>query len=346
MRRKYGLVVLLVVTGGVCMGQQPGFSLQPGLQYGKIISSTTENNENRQVGFVVNLNRQTAGESYWQFDHKYPQVGLEGAVRFFPENPFLKSAFTLIPYLEFNIWKTSFGTLQIKHGTGLAYVTGDLKSTSQLLLGSQLNAATMLDAGYQFKSQSVLELKIGASVNHISNGNLIQPNAGLNSWLTYINLVYFPKNKQNARPTFVRQLPGKRWHLRLGAGLGFYDYQKEESHIQHNFQVTTMAFYQHSTRFRTGVGLEVGKSGSANRIQPAAYLEEEVLIGHMVTRYGIGVYLGQSQPVGGRAYEKVGIAWYPAPLKSHIPRGFSIGTNIKAHGFRAAHVEITSGFLF
>ena len=345
MRRGYGTVVLILAVTKVCVGQKAGFSVQTGFQYGEVATTTQDRKESQQYGFTLDLNRQTNGESYWQADHKYPQMGLQMTGRFFPESDILKSAFTLIPYLEFNVWKTNFGTLQIKHGTGLAYVSGNLKSAEQSLLGSRLNAATMLDAGYQFKSKSAIELKIGFLASHISNGNLIRPNAGLNSWLTYANLVYFPSHKLNAQPIFEKELPTKRWRFRAGVVIGFYDYRKEEKRIERNLQLSLLAFYQHSTRFRTGAGLEVGRLNSGKKIQPAACLEEEVLFGHLVTRYGLGAYLTQPLPGEARTYEKVGIAWYPGKLKNQIVQGFSIGTNIKAHGLKAAHVEVTLEYL-
>ena len=318
--------------------------MQPGFQFGKAISSSLDNRLTRQHGFTLDLNRQTSGETYWQADHKYPQMGLQFSGRVFPGNDALKSTFTLIPYLEFNVWKSSLGTLQIKHGTGLAYASGDRGTLEQPFLGTKLNAATMLDVGYQFKSKPAFEIKIGTLASHISNGNLVRPNAGLNSLLAYANLSYFPKGKLEARRPPEKITDFKRWRYRMGAAVGFYDYEREQKIIHKNLQVSLMAFRQHSTRFRTGLGLEAGRLGAGSTVQPAAYVEEEVLFGHLATRYGFGTYLGQPLPGEGRTYQKVGIAWYPAPLQNQIARGFSLGANIKAHGFKAAHVEVVFNF--
>ena len=61
-----------------------------------------------------------------------------------------------------------------------------------------------------------------------------------------------------------------------------------------------------------------------------------MLFGHLVTRYGLGAYLTQPLPGEGHTYEKVGIAWYPGKLQKQVAQGFSIGANIKAHGFRGS----------
>lgn len=338
----YALVLLFLSTK-FCFGQATGLSLQPGFQFGQaIVPEGQDKKPFQQYGFTFDLNRQTNGKSYWQADHKYPQMGLQFAGRFFEKTQGSKSAFTLIPYLEFNVWKSAFGTLQIKHGTGLAYASGDWKSGDRTLLGSRLNAATLLDLGYQFGSKSQLEIKAGALLSHISNGNLVQPNAGLNSVLAYVQLMYFPAKKLSERLPFEKQTPSRRWGLRVGTAAGFYDYRKETNSMGRNLQVSLLAVYQHSTRFRSSGGVEVGRLGRGNSIQPAIYVEEEVLIGHLTTRYGLGAYLTSPLADEGRTYGKVGIAWYPGRLENHTPRGFSIGANIKAHGFRAAHVEIVT----
>ncbi|WP_373511533.1 acyloxyacyl hydrolase [Persicitalea sp.] len=337
------LGILLLIASEV--SGQGGFSIQAGFQHGNAVTSHQNSDPAQQYGFTLDLNRQTSGEKYWQADHKYPQIGLQLAGRFFPGNRILKNNFTLIPYLEFNVWKSDLGTLQVKHGTGLAYVSGDLLNSDQPLLGTRLNAATMLDLGYQFKSKTALEIKVGALVSHLSNGNTVQPNAGLNSALAYINLAYFPGNKLDVRRPLAVITDFKRWRFRIGSAVGFHDYTREHYLLHKNWQVSLLAFRQHTTRFRTGLGLETGRLGSGSKVQPAVYLEEEVLIGHLVTRYGLGAYLTQPLPNEGRIYEKVGIAWYPGKLENQIAQGFSVGTNIKAHGFRAAHVEVTAGFL-
>lgn len=343
------VIVLIALIAEYSLGQttypQGGFSVQPGFQLGTSFAADAIPTF-RQYGFVLDLNRQTSGRNAWQADHGYPQMGLQLAVRGFPGTEFLHQVLSIIPYLGFNVADSKVGRWQIKHGTGLAYVAGDFEKLKRSPLGSRLNASSLLDLGYQFKINSALELKTGMALSHVSNGNLIRPNAGLNSWLAYGQLVYFPKGKLESRIMHERLTSFRRWRYRLYVAQGLYDYQKSERQIRQNWQVGLLAQYQHNTRFRTGGGLEVGKVTQGGTLQPAAYLEEEVLFAHLVTRYGLGVYLTEPLPDERRAYAKVGIGWYPFALQNRVPKGLSIGASIKAHGFRAAHVEWAAGYTF
>ncbi len=342
-----GLIALATVgrTFGQTNYPQGGFSVQPGFQLGTSFAADALPTF-RQPGFVMELNRQTSGRNAWQSDHGYPQMGVQIAVRGFPGTAHLHQVFSLVPYLEFNVAESKVGQWQIKHGTGLAYVRGDFEKLLRTPLGSRLNASSLLDVGYQFKTNTPFELKTGMAVSHVSNGNLVRPNAGLNSWLAYGQLVYFPRGKLEGRIPHERVTDFKRWRYRLYVAQGLYDYQKAERRINQNWQMGLLAYYQHNTRFRTGGGLEVGRLDKGGPLQPAAYLEEEALFAHLVTRYGLGGYLAEPLPDERRIYAKVGIAWYPFALQNRIPNGFSIGASIKAHGFRAAHVEWAVGYTF
>ena len=348
---KYGWLIMGLITLalGRAFGQadypQGGISIQPGFQLGTSFAAD-DLPTFRQYGFVLELNRQTSGRNPWQADHGYPQMGLQLAVRGFPGTNHLHQVFSLVPYLEFNLGKSKIGQWEIKHGTGLAYVTGGFDQLKRPPLGSRLNASSLLDVGYQFKTHSSFEFKTGMAVSHVSNGNLVRPNAGLNSWLAYGQLVYFPRGKLESRLNHEPMTDFRRWRYRLYIAQGLYDYRKAEGRISQNWQMGLLAQYQHNTRFRTGGGLEMGRLGKKGTMQPAAYLEEEVLFAHLVTRYGLGAYLSEPLPDERRTYAKVGIGWYPFALQNRIPHGFSIGASIKAHGFRAAHVEWAAGYTF
>ena len=124
------------------------------------------------------------------------------------------------------------------------------------------------------------------------------------------------------------------------------DYNKELKAVEINFQVLGMIGFQHSTRYRSSAGLEL--LFLQRNVEPVSsfYLEENVLIGHLITKYGLGVYLNKQGLNGSRLYEKVGIAYFPFKLNNHVGRGLNIGTAIKAHGFKAQNIDFSVGYLF
>ncbi|MCE7042421.1 acyloxyacyl hydrolase [Dyadobacter sp. CY312] len=340
------LMILMLSSSAHLVLGQSSVSVQPSLRYGQILGQPRDFKK-ALYGFSIDINKATYGEHIWQIAHKYPQMGIQFTATKSAEM-MVGNQFSLIPYLEFNIWKSNFGTLQIKHGTGLAYVTRRHHQTSNpenKLLGTKLNAASIIDLGYLIKLGSALNVKAGFSLGHISNGNLVQPNAGLNSITGYGTMLYYFDGKSHEEKRENAPIQIKRWRYRFAAITGLYDYDKVTKNLHTNNQLSLLAFYQHGMRFRTGLGTEVSQLNRGSATATAIYAEEEVLIGHLVTRYGIGLYVLNPDEKS-LLYEKVGIAWYPFPLKNQVAEKFSIGTAIKAHAFRAAHVEIAAGYTF
>jgi hypothetical protein len=343
--RSANLTILIVAISGHMVCGQSNISIQPSLNFGKVLEQTNDSNIGL-YGFSVDLNKTTSGRRFWQSAHKYPQMGIQFSGTKSTDNS-IGNLFMLVPYLEYNLWKSNFGVLQIKHGTGLAFATRPYHETSNpdnKRLGSKLNAASIVDLGYLIKTGTKLDFKAGISLRHISNGNLVQPNAGLNSIMAYGTFSYHLYSKAKEVKKENDSTDFKRWRYRFSTIIGLYDYDKDSKKIHTNYQLSLLAFYQHGIRFRTGFGSEISRLGAAKK-GIALYAEEEILIGHLVTRYGIGFYVLNPDATH-RLYEKVGIAWYPFALRNHIAEHFSVGTALKAHGFRAAHVEIAVGYTF
>lgn len=261
---------------------QNGLSVQLNWQAGRFVSHNQLYAKPRalQQAFVLDINKKTDGKKFWQALHGFPQMGLNIAFRNFNNNPSLGRAFNLIPYLEFNLLKSHTGALQIKHGTGLAFVTkihNDIKNLENLSLSTHLNAGSLLDVGYHFDVITKWDIKTGVAISHISNGNFKAPNSGVNTMFVYTGIIYFLNNKKIEVKTYAKDTILKRLRYRWGIATGFYDYNKATNSILTDDQLHFLLFYQHNTRFRTGAGLEAGNLRRA--IQPTIYVEEEVLFG-------------------------------------------------------------------
>ena len=328
---------------------QEGLSLGVAYQYGKMFTRSGISNgvSVKMNGYSVELTKKTNGKAYWQFAHNYPRIGLAASYRNFEASNIFGHALLCIPFMDFDVWASGFGILQIRHGTGLAYATrryNEIDNPENKLLSTKLNATSLLDIGYRKKLTINWNIKAGAFLSHISNGRIKQPNGGINSWMLYMTTSY---TQQNRKTKFIRHIPQhnfKKWRYQTGIIPGFYDYNDKTKRINVNFQANALAFYQHNSRFRTGLGLEVGNLNNLNRIQPSVYLTEEVLFAHIAIRYGLGAGLlnNNAEPL----YEKVGIAYYPCVLKKNVAEKLFIGTSLKAHGFNAAHIEAGIGYLF
>lgn len=327
---------------------QQGSSWQLHLFAGKNITHKSKHVTPESINYAVSLDysRKTTGRNYWQFAHNYPQEGLQLIIKNFGNDSIYGHAASLVPYLEFNSSKSSFGMLQIKHGAGLAYVTKKYNSKDNprdSLLSSHLNAAFILDFGYSIYLSNKTEIKVGLLIHHISNGGVKLPNYGMNTAFANVGIRYYPFGNKVETSNFLPQKYFKRIRYRLGTSCGFYNYKKDGS-IDINPQASAMIFLQHNTRFRTGAGFEVGHPQNY-QAQLALYSEIEVQFAHMVTRYGFAKYVINKRSVGEDFYSKIGIGYYPK-LRNYIPAGVYVGALLKAHVFTAAHIELTTGYTF
>jgi len=342
MNKKTFFICLFILIHPVLKAQ--GFSVQAAPLFGTHLRKGYFFSDNIS-GLTLDLNRRTNGKAYWQGDHRFPQMGLQLMYRDFDDALF-RNTISLLPYLEFNIARSHRTCLQVKHGTGLAYVAGLTLSGDNSALGSKLNASSIIDIGLKISATERLHIKPGLFFHHISNGNLVNPNAGLNTLFVYLNFIYFPKGSSVVYFPFEKIIPEKKWGTEFRISCGFFDYRRPEHTIGLRLQHTIMPTFQHSTRFRTGLGLEILHNPDLRYPSAALYTEESVCIGHLVTRYGLGYYLKNDPYSKSRIYEKIGIAWFPFRLKAHTGHGFSIGSSIKAHKFKAAFIDLSAGYLF
>lgn len=341
---KYLSIIILFCISNTNLVSQ-GFSYQLSTIYGYKFQKGNFFND-PITGFALDLNKKTNGLKYWQSDHKYPQSGLQVLFRDFKKNSPYQYTISIIPYLEFNLLKTTSLAIQLKHGTGLAYVLGHSRSNENSLLGSKLNASSIIDLGLFVNAGNHFSIKPGLMLSHISNGNLVKPNSGVNSLLGYIQFCYFPGSKSIELLKNEKISTPRKWALEYRLSFGLSDLNKTDKTLGLTMQHLVMQTYQHNTRFRSGLGSELIHDAAFDNIAVSVYAEENVLIGHLVTRYGLGVYINQGPISSSRFYEKVGVAWYPFKLKNATGKGFSIGADIKAHKFTAAHVDLNLGYLF
>lgn len=304
--------------------------------------------ESPHYGVSLDFVKKTTGKKYWQYAHNYPDMGLSATWRTLGNPAVYGQVYSVVPYLEFSLFRSKAGAFRLKHGTGLALATrtyDPVKNPQNRLLSTVLNATSMIDAGYRFFLSGKWELKPGAVIYHYSNGGFRLPNAGINAGAVYLGLAWHASGREPERTAFETIRDFKKWRYRLSGAAGFYDFRKgDPPAAEVNPQLSGMVFFQHSTAFRTGIGIEAGRLNRRN-VQPAIYMEEEIQFGKIATRYGFGGYV-KNKPLGSESfYSKIGMAFYPA-MENKIPVGLFIGSMLKAHGTKAAHIELMAGYVF
>ena len=341
--------LLLGLLAGHQSGAQPGLAVEAYGQVGSLRTRTSDRTllQRPVWGAELTLSRQTTGRAAWQRAHGLPQMGLTLRGRSLGNASVYGYDLALVPFLEFNVWQTKRTILQIKHGTGIGYATKrheTVENPNNQLISTAFNAVSLINIGLLVRGNDYVDLKVGVEISHESNGNLRQPNEGLNTGTFYAGMRYYPGRKLTA----VTRLPIERhrheWRGYVGTAIGLYG-AEDKGQLRTVPQLEALVLFQHDIRFRAIGGLEVGFLNGPDGYQLGLKLGEEVLFGHVGIRYQVGTYL-HDPANSGPVFEKIGMAWYPLPLVNDVAHKFSIGTSLKAHGLRAAFIEINAGYVF
>lgn len=337
----------LLLTGLVFQSRgQNRITLESYAHFGTILSpaSRPAGTDRFLGGGEFTVSRPTTGTKVWQLAHGLPRIGLTARVRKVGNSIVYGHDFAVVPFVEFNLWRLKKATLQVKHGTGLAYASRKfdaINNPDNQLIGSHFNFVSLLNAGFLLHGSESFDLKTGVELSHASNGNFAQPNTGLNTVAVYAGLRYYP-GKKKADPVPAPLIRRRhQWRWAVGGSVGFYD-APEQGRLQTVPQLNASVLFQHDLRFRALAGVE---TFFENRPQIGLRVGEEVLIGHLGIQYLVGLTV-LNPPAAHPVYEKIGIAWYPQPLTDQMAHQFYVGTALKANGFRAAFVELTSGYVF
>lgn len=343
------VIICLLLSMVIPANAQYGNSLQTGYFIGKQIThqSMAIHPDTWHHGVFLEYSKSTFGNHYWQYAHNYPQMGVQLTFRSLGDNSIYGHAISILPFLEFNIWRHRHGILQIKHGTGIAWNTkkyNAIFNPQAAAISTHINATSTLDIGHLWTMNKQVNIKTGFILHHLSNGGFKQPNYGFNTFAGYIAIRYFNNPLNETKKVHPVYDINKKWNFRIGAAIGFYDYNPKRKHIEILPQMTAIAYRRHNSRFRTGIGTEIARTINGN-IQPSIYAEEEISFGKLSTRYGFARYLMNIPRPGDEYYSKIGIAYYFQPQKSYA-QGLYMGTIMKAHNFRAAHIELNFGYSF
>lgn len=159
----------------------------------------------------------------WAHRLKGPRTGISIGYTDFGNTENLGAAFSILPFIEFNAFKSKKITLQV--GTGASYFTKKYDS-----IANPNNEAVTTDITWSFKlfghynvlSTRNIDWRASLGYSHHSNGHTRLPNQGFNSFLVGVSADI----KNNAEPTFYseknkRVFPASRYsYLALRPGYG------------------------------------------------------------------------------------------------------------------------------
>jgi hypothetical protein len=133
--------------------------------------------------FEINLQQETFGKHKWERAFVYPNIGLTLLYTNLGKAPELGSAFSIIPFIDFPLFRLTNFSLNFRFGLGAAYLTkrfDRLTNYKNLAIGSHINASASLMFQAHYKISERFTASLGFGLQHFSNGSLKLPNYGLN----------------------------------------------------------------------------------------------------------------------------------------------------------------------
>jgi hypothetical protein len=312
------------------------------------------------TGFNLRAGVQTQGSNVYHRLYNYPVYGIGIYASTFKRSeigtPFALYGFVSVPFASGLLKKCHFN-YRISVGMAGNFNPYDsVTNPHNTMSGSSNNV--YLDFGLQFncKLTRQLQLGLGCSFVHFSNGSIRKPNLGINLVPVTFSVTY-RHGKQD--PVFITDpIPphqkNSRFHLSWAFGVKQFNIQNSRRYFK-----STIGFYWSRSlgyKFRLGIGGDLyysdsgnhreiagdrhGKFGSLFSGGPAIYIDN-VLTENLYLNGNAGYYLhrnsfnDETKPV----FLRIGIRY-------RFPNNLFTGVSIKAHSTTADFVEIATGWTF
>jgi hypothetical protein len=217
--------------------------------------------------FEVNLGKETYGRERWQTMYGYPIIGVSYWYSNLGNSKYLGSANALFSYVNYPIVRNNKSELNFRLGLGLAYLTkrfDRLDNYKYIAIGSHINAAINLMAEYRLRLNPRMNVAIGFSMMHFSNGSTKTPNYGINT--PSLNLAFaYRLSKENpllskklTPKLYTFEFPGtKSIDLYLGATAAFKDMGSEYARTFMIYNFFGSALKSFSFKSAAGLGFDL-----------------------------------------------------------------------------------------
>ncbi len=308
---------------------------------------------------AIKFGWQNPGYTDWQKIYKAPYYGMGYYAANFNNSIEIGNPMALYGFFGIPVFRLKKLELYSELQLGVAWNWehyDSLNNPSNIAIGSDIMLYVDVGVNAFYPITKNLDLGIGFSFTHFSNGGFERPNQGLNLVAPSIELKYHfagkpditnmgrpPKNLEKSNDLYIM--------------LGYGDHQMVEHELDTNYySVAGLGVYyslQHSNTFRSGLGVDFnylrslsalpdgtpGEQGTWDNLTIGLIYSPEFVIGRLSLVTGIGIYAIHHQ------YGNFNQLYQRAGVKYHIADNFSLGMNIRAINFMLAEfLEFNVGY--
>jgi len=191
---------------------------------------------NYTYGLSAEVEWQTFGKHAWENYLNFPSIGAGFRFMTLGNRVMLGNLFAIYPYLRFPLYKSKFVKFDLQTGAGLSFLTKMYSNTPHIapdpdfivsgmngVIGSHLNVYFTFDFGVEVPLKNGFSIRADVNANHASNGNLKQPNNGVNVINSLVGFRFSPNWEKHSHPKSVDKIPDMprkiQYELTLSGGL-------------------------------------------------------------------------------------------------------------------------------
>jgi Lipid A 3-O-deacylase (PagL) len=142
---------------------------------------------------TLQLSKNTTGKNDWERLYNYPTYGVALYYSTLGNNQVHGKEWAFYPFFHLNIISRSRFHFYNQTGFGFGYITKKFDLENNYLnvaVGSHVNLHFNLKFGFDYKLTETVRWHSGLAFDHFSNGNLSEPNLGINWTTFYTGLAY------------------------------------------------------------------------------------------------------------------------------------------------------------
>jgi len=314
--------------------------------------------------FEVTVEKLTWGRHPWERAYNYPVTGVTFLYSGLGNNPGLGSAYALMPFINFPLYKTKAFTFGFRFALGLGYLTQKfdrLSNYKDIAIGSHINIAINLMLEARYRLSEYFTLTGGISLQHFSNGSLKTPNYGLNVPLINIGLAYKPViDNRNISDRFIAPTEPfsatirRTVELDAGVALGYKDMTSQLGEYYFVYNLFENTLFRLNRMSKIGMGFDLSYDQSHKKLlemngdtinsifkimRPGINAAYELIFGKLCFIINFGVYLSGEEKSDGSFYEKYCFQY-------NFSKNFFAHVLLKVHTIRADYIGWGVGYSF
>jgi hypothetical protein len=341
------------------------FNMEVGVMKGQVIHTNPftagDNLANKPftdfTAWSIKIGMQNDNGKPWQAVFHRPYYGL-GCQKTDLYSNEIGKPFSIFGYLGFPVMRNKVIDIYTEFQYGMAsnWIHFDpITNPKNEAIGSKLTVHAAASILGLLHINKFLDLGLGYTFTHFSNGRMERPNNGINLKTPAVSLKYY----LNQRPEFVKKKVGKKLSSNSFALIvGYGSHQREGSPLDSNYfnvaGLQPIYSFAHTNAFSSGLGIDLNflwslsatdegpqRDPTWDNLTVGLCYQPQVTIGRLTLLGGIGVYMRHKEVENFRQlYQRLGARY-------NLTKQISIAVNIRAQNFyQAEFLEIQSGYHF